>query len=97
MSDAIKAVKALKQARAQDLKTRAVRLSSRPRHYTTTKTKAQRDLQNAERINRNAPVKTIKADGEVRQDLFYDVQIKMTEDGWKFNTETGRWGKRWVR
>jgi len=60
MSDARKAVEALKAARAQDLKTRAVRLSSRHKHLSTTKTKAQRDLQEAERINRNAPVTIIK-------------------------------------
>lgn len=58
MSDATNAVKALQAARAKDLKTRAVRLSANGRHLSTTQTKAQRDLQNAERINRNAPVVT---------------------------------------
>ena len=60
MSDAAKVVEAFKSARAKDLKTRQARLSSLRRHYTTTKTKAQRDLQEAERINRNAPVLIIK-------------------------------------
>ena len=65
MGNAVKLVKELKAARAKDLKARPVRLSAVHRHYTTTKTKAQRDLQEAERINRNAPVTIIKADGTV--------------------------------
>jgi hypothetical protein len=60
MANAVKLVKELKEARAKDLKTRPVRLSAVNRHYTTTKTKAQRDLQEAELINRNAPVLIIK-------------------------------------
>ena len=60
MANAVKLVKELKAARAKDLKARPVRLSAVRRHYTTTKTKAERALQEAERINRNAPVLIIK-------------------------------------
>tara|TARA_R110002020_G_scaffold143481_2_gene315748 strand:+ start:104 stop:379 length:276 start_codon:yes stop_codon:yes gene_type:complete len=84
MVDASKAVKALKTARAQDLKTRAVRLSSRHKHLSTTKTKAQRDLQNAERINRNAPVKTIRADGSA---------VTTLADGSRFDHQEQLWNE----
>lgn len=78
MSDATNAVKALKAARAKDLKTRPVRLSENGRHLSTTKTKAQRDLQNAERINRNAPMVTWRI-GEAEP-------VSLFEDFWKLPT-----------
>ena len=49
-------IRKVNKARAKDLRTTPVRLSTFHRHYKTTKTRAEKTNQDIERINRNAPV-----------------------------------------
>lgn len=60
-----KAIEALKAARLKDLNTPPKRLSTKYKHYKNTTSVHERAIRAGERINRNAPVKTIKADGTV--------------------------------
>ncbi len=48
----------IEEARKKDLAKPPKKLSSKYTHYVTTKTRHEQAIQNAERINRNAPVIT---------------------------------------
>ena len=50
----------LLEAQKKDRAKPPKRLASKYRHYLTNMTKAERDIRNIEKINRNAPIKIIK-------------------------------------
>ena len=54
-----KFIEALAEAHEESQKTKAVKLSTLHKQFTTTKTEAEENLQAINRINRNAPVKII--------------------------------------